>query len=294
LIGILLAGGKGTRLWPLTKVVSKQLLPIHDKPMIYYPLTTLMLSGIQTVVIISSRESLSHYKELLGDGSDWGMNFQYVIQELPVGIPDAFNLVPSDLRNQSCSLILGDNLLYGVGLGSSLKAAYSGVGALAFGYYVSDPTSYGVVELDCENNPISIHEKPEYPKSNYAIPGLYYFDKTVYEKVKTLNVGPRGELEIVDILQRYMDDEQLQVKILERGTTWLDTGTPDDLVAAAEFIRVIEERQGLKIGVPEEVAYRQGFITLEEFGRVSSALPSSRYKTYLVEMYEKCEVQLLR
>jgi glucose-1-phosphate thymidylyltransferase len=287
LIGILLAGGKGTRLWPLTKVVSKQLLPIHDKPMIYYPLTTLMLSGIQTVIIITSRECISQYQELLGDGSDWGMNFQYVIQELPIGIPDAFNLVPRELQNQSCSLILGDNLLYGVGLGSSLMGAHSGIGALAFGYYVSDPTSYGVIEIDEENYPLSIQEKPKNPKSNYAIPGLYYFDKTVYEKVGTLKVGPRGEYEIVDVLQCYMQDKRLEIKILERGTTWLDTGTPDDLVAAAEFIRVIEERQGLKIGVPEEVALRQGFISLEQFGKITSSLPNSKYKTYLTEMYKK-------
>jgi len=284
LIGVILAGGTGSRLWPLTGVVSKQLLPIHDKPMIYYPLTTLMLSGIREVVVISTPQSLPLFEKLLGDGSSLGMKFHFCIQNEPNGIPKALELVPRRLRDQDAVLILGDNLLYGVGLGSSLMSIYQGVGALAFAHNVSDPTSYGVVELDREGNAISIEEKPRVPKSKLAIPGLYFFDKTVYRRIEALKPSSRREYEITDLLRAYLLDGQLKIKILERGTTWLDTGTPDDLMAASEFIRVIEARQGLRVGIPEEVAFRQGFINLNQLGQVLERLPTSKYKDYLMKI----------
>lgn len=281
MIGVLLAGGTGSRLWPLTRVVSKHLLPIHDKPMIYYPLTTLMLTGIREVVIISSPQHLPLFQDLLQDGSTLGMKFHYSVQLEPNGIPTALSLIPKELREQDTVLILGDNLLYGVGLGSSLMKIYNRNGALAFAQKVSDPSSYGVVELDREGNVLSIEEKPQNPKSFLAIPGLYFFDKTVYERIKTLQLSKRGEYEITDLLRDYLIDNKLKIKVLERGTTWLDTGTPDDLIAASEFIRVIEARQGFKVGIPEEVAFRQGFIELDRLRGILKNIPASKYKEYL-------------
>jgi glucose-1-phosphate thymidylyltransferase len=284
MIGVILAGGTGSRLWPLTRVVSKQLLPIHDKPMIYYPLTTLMLSGIREVVVISTPHQLPLFEELLSDGSSLGMKFHYSVQMEPNGIPTALSLVPKNLQDQDVALILGDNLLYGVGLGSSLMNIYSGKGALAFAHKVSDPTSYGVVEIDREGGVISIEEKPQTPKSFLAIPGLYFFDKTVYNRIAKLKISKRGEYEITDLLRAYLSDKELNIKVLERGTTWLDTGTPDDLIAASEFIRVIEARQGLRVGIPEEVAFRQGFIDLEQLRKAIINIPVSKYRDYLLKI----------
>jgi len=285
MIGIILAGGTGSRLWPLTKVVSKQLLPIHDKPMIYYPLTTLMLAGIRKIIVITNPNYLDQYYKLLGDGSQWGVEVEFVIQESALGIADAFNLVPKIYQKQNCALILGDNLLYGVGLGSSLINIYNNKGALAFAYTVSNPSSYGVVELSHSGIPVSIEEKPKKPKSSLAIPGLYFFDSTVYKKVKKLNPSKRGELEITDLLKEYLNESKLRIKVLERGIAWLDTGTPDDLVSASEFVKVIEERQGLKIGSPEEVALRLKYIKKDYFQRTVNLMPEGSYKNYLSNLH---------
>jgi glucose-1-phosphate thymidylyltransferase len=284
MIGIILAGGTGSRLWPLTKVISKQLLPVHDKPMIYYPLTTLMLSGIKEILVITNPAYLNNYADLLGNGSQWGLKISIIPQEFPKGIADVFNLVHSSLQDKNCALILGDNLLYGMGLGTSLMDAYKGSGALAFAYYVANPSSFGVVELSDTGLPLSITEKPSKPKSNYAIPGLYFFDSSVYKKVKNLTPSSRGELEVTDLLSMYLQEKTLEIKILERGTAWLDTGTPEDLKSASEFVRVIEERQGLKIGSPEEVALRQQFINENDFNKIINQIPPGKYKEYLVSL----------
>lgn len=282
MIGIILAGGTGSRLWPLTKVVSKQLLPVHDKPMIYYPLTTLMLSGIREILVITNPVYLNNYTDLLGNGSQWGLKISIIPQEFPNGIADVFNLVPTCYQDKNCALILGDNLLYGVGLGTSLMDVHNGSGALAFAYYVANPSSFGVIELSDTGSPLSITEKPSKPKSNYAIPGLYFFDSSVYEKVKNLTPSTRGELEVTDLLNMYLQEKTLEIKILERGTAWLDTGTPEDLISASEFVRVIEDRQGLKIGSPEEVALRQQFINERDFDKIVNQIPPGKYKKYLV------------
>jgi glucose-1-phosphate thymidylyltransferase len=284
MIGIILAGGTGSRLWPLTKVISKQLLPVHDKPMIYYPLTTLMLSGINEILVITNPAYLNNYTDLLGNGSQWGLKISIIPQEFPKGIADVFNLVPTSYQDKNCALILGDNLLYGVGLGTSLMDVHKGNGALAFAYYVANPSSFGVVELSDIGLPLAITEKPSKPKSNYAIPGLYFFDSSVYKKVKNLTPSPRGELEVTDLLSMYLQEKTLEIKILERGTAWLDTGTPEDLISASEFVRVIEERQGLKIGSPEEVALRQQFINENDFNKIINQIPPGKYKEYLVSL----------
>jgi len=284
MIGIILAGGTGSRLWPLTKVISKQLLPVHDKPMIYYPLTTLMLSGINEILVITNPAYLNNYTDLLGNGSQWGLKISIIPQEFPKGIADVFNLVPTSYQDKNCALILGDNLLYGVGLGTSLMDVHKGNGALAFAYYVANPSSFGVVELSDIGLPLAITEKPSKPKSNYAIPGLYFFDSSVYKKVKNLTPSPRGELEVTDLLSMYLQEKTLEIKILERGTAWLDTGTPEDLISASEFVRVIEERQGLKIGSPEEVALRQQFINENDFNKIFNQIPPGKYKEYLVSL----------
>ena len=285
MIGVILAGGTGSRLWPLTKVVSKQLLPIHDKPMIYYPLTTLMLAGIRRILVITNPNYIDQYFKLLGDGSQWGIEIEFIIQEEALGIADAFNLVPKIYHEQNCALILGDNLLYGVGLGSSLINIYSNTGALAFAYKVSNPSSYGVVELSNNGMPVSIEEKPKKPKSSLAIPGVYFFDSSVYKKVKKLQPSKRGELEITDLLIEYLKENQLRINVLERGIAWLDTGTPDDLVSASEFVRVIEKRQGLKIGSPEEVAFRLKFIKKDHFQKTVKLMPEGSYKDYLTNLH---------
>lgn len=281
MIGIILAGGTGTRLAPLTNVVSKQLLPIYDKPMIYYPITTLMLAGIKEFVVVVSPEYLEEYKKLLGDGNQWGIKITLVVQPNPGGISQSFALVPSALRDQDCALILGDNLFYGMGLGTSLKTVFSGSGAMVFAYEVSNPSDYGVISFDSDFKPSRIQEKPSKPESNFAIPGLYFFNKSCYELANGLTPSARGELEITDLLNIYLTRKELSVQILARGTAWLDTGSPENLLSAATFVQVIEERQGLKIGCPEEVAVREGFITLSEFRSLLHHLPMNAYRSYL-------------
>jgi glucose-1-phosphate thymidylyltransferase len=281
MIGIILAGGSGTRLSPLTNVVSKQLLPVYDKPMIYYPITTLMLAGIRDFVIVVSPEFVGQYRKLLGDGSQWGINFNFVIQPNPGGIAQSFQLVPPTLREQDCALILGDNLFYGMGLGTSLQTVFSGSGALVFAYEVSNPKDYGVISFDMNFNPIRIQEKPTNPETNYAIPGLYFFNKSCYQLAEELIPSARGELEITDLLNIYLSRKELRVQVLARGTAWLDTGSPENLLSAATFVQVIEERQGQKIGCPEEVALREGYISLAEFENLVQLLPPNSYRSYL-------------
>lgn len=282
--GVILAGGTGSRLWPLTRVISKHLLAVYDKPMIYYPITTLMLAGIKEIAIVTTPTQVDSFKETLGSGEKWGVKFYYCIQNSPKGIPDALNSVPENFKSSPVALILGDNLLYGMGLGSSLSNIFTGSGALAFGYAVSNPSEYGVVEIDSNQAIVGIEEKPTYPKSNFAIPGFYFFDQTVYIKLKSLKPSKRNELEITDLLNIYNNESLLVIKILERGTAWLDTGTVESLIQANEFVKVIEDRQGLKIGCPEEVAIREKFITGKAFLEIIAGTPKSSYRDYLVSI----------
>ena len=281
MIGVILAGGLGSRLFPLTKSTSKQLLPVYDKPMIYYPLTTLMFAGIREIYIVVAPDQLGNYQSTLRDGKQWGLNIQYLIQPKPRGIADCFNLIPNSARRQPCAVILGDNIFYGMGLGTSLKTIYSGTGALAFAYEVSTPNEYGVVVLNESNSPVKIVEKPKEFVSKYAIPGLYWFDSQCYDFVKNMNPSERGELEITEVLNSYLATKMLQIQILARGTAWLDTGSPKNLLSASNFVSVIEERQGLKIGCPEEVALREGFIDKNQFKKNLLSLPSGEYRNYL-------------
>lgn len=290
MLGIILAGGTGTRLAPLTNVVSKQLLPIYDKPMIYYPITTLMLAGIKEFVVVVTPEYVEQFRKLLGDGSKWGIQISLVVQANPRGIAQSFELVPPKFRDQDCALILGDNLFYGMGLGASLQTVFSGSGARIFAYEVSNPEDYGVISFDSNFEPIRIQEKPSSPESNYAIPGLYFFDKNCYKLASELTPSMRGELEITDLLNIYLSRKELAVQILARGTAWLDTGSPENLLSAAAFVQVIEERQGLKIGCPEEVAVREGFISMTEFKTLLQHLPLNSYRSYL----ENLNIQLRR
>jgi glucose-1-phosphate thymidylyltransferase len=248
--GLLLAGGFGTRLWPSTLSVSKQLLPIYDKPMIYYPLTTLMLAGVQEIALVTTSQQQYLYKNLLANSDHWGIKIHYVVQEIPTGIPDALRLVPKSFKDESILMVLGDNFVYGVGLGRSLKSVFAGQGAVIFGHKVANPQAYGVVEFDSNGFATSIEEKPTVPKSNFAIPGIYYMDSECYKYCSNLLPSKRGETEITDLLKVYLTQKKLRVKTLERGTAWLDTGTYDNLLAASEFVRAIESRQGLKIGCP--------------------------------------------
>ena len=265
--GIILAGGSGTRLYPLTMVTSKQLLPIYDKPMIYYPLSTLMLAGIRDILIISTPTDLPNFERLLGDGSRYGVNLSYKVQPSPDGLAQAFTLGEEFIGDEPCAMVLGDNIFYGAGLGDHLKkaveAAQNGQ-ATVFGYYVNDPERFGIVEFDDNWHVISVEEKPKQPKSNYAITGLYFYDKRVVELAKQVKPSARGELEITDLNRMYLEDGTLNVQLLGRGYAWLDTGTMDTLVEAAEFVQVIEQRQGIMISAPEEIAYRHGWITREE------------------------------
>ena len=282
--GIILAGGSGTRLYPLTMVTSKQLLPIYDKPMIYYPLSTLMLAGIRDILIISTPTDLPNFERLLGDGSRYGVNLSYKVQPSPDGLAQAFTLGEEFIGDEPCAMVLGDNIFYGAGLGDHLKkaveAAQNGQ-ATVFGYYVNDPARFGIVEFDDNWHVISVEEKPKQPKSNYAITGLYFYDKRVVELAKQVKPSARGELEITDLNRMYLEDGTLNVQLLGRGYAWLDTGTMDTLVEAAEFVQVIEQRQGIMISAPEEIAYRHGWITREELLKSADTYGKSPYGEHL-------------
>jgi glucose-1-phosphate thymidylyltransferase len=284
MIGILLAGGRGTRLWPITVSTNKHLLPVYDKPMIYYSLTTLMMTGARRIVLITNPDDISAFEKLLGDGSNWGLEISYHSQEEPKGIGDAFRLVPDDLRNQPACLVLGDNLLYGMGLGTSLSQTFSGTGSQIFSYQVSNPEDYGVIEINPKGDISSLVEKPISPASNLAIPGIYFFDESVYQKFGNLRKSARGEYEIIDILKMYLSESALSVSHLERGTAWLDTGNPENLISAGEFVKVIESRQGMKIGCPEEVSLRMGFVTKAKFSMNLRNIPEGSYKNYLIKI----------
>jgi len=285
--GIVLAGGSGTRLYPLTKVVSKQLMPIYDKPMIFYPISILMRTGITEIAIIATPEEIHRFRNLLGDGSDWGIYFEYIVQPSPDGLAQAFILAEKFLEDKPASLILGDNIFYGHDLTNSLRSAnQKETGATVFGYHVSNPSSYGVVEFNEEKVVISIEEKPQEPKSNYAVPGLYFFDANVVGFAKSVLPSKRGELEITDIISQYLQQNTLTVEIMGRGTAWLDTGTLDDLLEAALFIRTIEKRQGLKISCPEEIAYQMNYITAEQLKTLAKPLVKSGYGRYLLSLLD--------
>ena len=282
--GIILAGGSGTRLHPLTLAVSKQLMPIYDKPMIYYPLSALMLAGIKEILIISTPNDLPLFERLLGDGKNLGCRFEYAVQEVPNGLAQAFVIGADFIGDDDVALILGDNIFYGTDLERRLKNAVNPDGGIIFAYHVKDPERYGVVEFDKENNVISIEEKPEMPKSNYAVPGVYFYDNSVVEIAKNIKPSPRGEYEITDINKAYLDKGKLKVAKLGRGTAWLDTGTFASLIQAQQFVQVIEERQGLKIGCIEEIAYRKGFIDADQLRKIAGPLMKSGYGEYLMEI----------
>jgi glucose-1-phosphate thymidylyltransferase len=282
--GIILAGGSGTRLWPITKGISKQLMPVYDKPMIYYPLSTLMQAGIRDILIITTPDDQSAFQRLLGDGGDLGISLSYTAQPSPEGLAQAFVLGKDFIGGDKVALVLGDNIFHGAGLGSSLAANTDIDGALIFAHQVANPRAYGVVEFDQQFRAISIEEKPEAPKSNYAVPGLYFYDNTVVEIAGSITPSARGELEISTVNERYLNDKALQVQVLDRGTAWLDTGTFASMVQAGEFVRVIEDRQGFKIGCIEEVAWRAGWITDAQLLELAEPLRKSGYGVYLADL----------
>lgn len=282
--GIILAGGSGTRLYPLTIAVSKQLMPVYDKPMVYYPLSTLMLAGIREILIITTPEDQAAFRKLLGDGSQIGCSFEYVIQPKPEGLAQAFILGADFLGNEPAALVLGDNIFYGSGMGTLLRNKVNPDGAVVFAYQVHDPERYGVVEFDKNNRVLSIEEKPSKPKSNFAVPGLYFYDNNIVDIAKAIKPSHRGELEITDINKVYLEQGRLEVGVLDRGTAWLDTGTFDSLIEAGEFIEVIEKRQGLKIGCIEEIAYRNGWIDDAQMEKLAQVYFKSGYGVYLKKL----------
>jgi len=285
--GIILAGGSGTRLYPITLAISKQLMPVYDKPMIYYPLSVLMMAGIRDILIISTPHDLPHFEKLLGDGRRIGCNFQYAEQAVPKGLAQAFVIGKEFIGNDKVALILGDNIFYSNGLQRLLQENNDPDGGVVFAYHVSDPWRYGVVEFDPDLKAISIEEKPEKPKSNYAVPGLYFYDNTVVDVAAGIKPSKRGEYEITDVNRHYLEKSKLKVGILNRGTAWLDTGTFDSLIQAGQFVQVIEERQGLKIGCIEEIAYRMSFISREGLEEISRPLINSGYGKYLLQILEE-------
>lgn len=282
--GIILAGGAGTRLHPLTKAVSKQLMPIYDKPMIYYPLSILMMAGIRDILIISTPEDLPNFEKLFGDGKDLGLNFSYKVQEVPNGLAQAFVLGEEFIGNDSVSLVLGDNIFYGSGLQKLLMDNNEPDGGVVFAYHVRDPERYGVVEFDDNFKAISIEEKPQKPKSSFAVPGLYFYDNSVVEVAKSIKPSQRGEYEITDVNKYYLERNKLKVGLLSRGTAWLDTGTFSSLNQASQFVEVLEERQGLKVGCIEEIAYKKGFINAEQLKQLAQPLLKSGYGVYLMDL----------
>ena len=285
--GIILAGGTGTRLHPLTIGVSKQLMPVYDKPMIYYPLSTLMLAGIRDILVITTPHDQEAFQRVLGDGSRFGVSLSYVVQPSPDGLAQAFLLGEDFLAGERAALVLGDNLFYGYGMGTQLRRYAEVDGAAVFGYWVKNPSAYGVVEVDASRRAVSLEEKPEQPRSNLAVPGLYFYDQTVVERARALRPSARGELEITDLNRTYLDEGTLHVEVLTRGTAWLDTGTFDDLAAAGEFIRTVQKRQGLSIGAPEEVAWRMGYLSDEELRERAKPLVKSGYGRYLIDVLER-------
>ena len=283
--GIILAGGSGTRLYPATLAVSKQMLPVYDKPMIYYPLTTLMMAGIRDILIISTPHDTPRFEQLLGDGARWGLHLTYAVQDAPRGLPEAFIIGESFIGNDSCALVLGDNLFFGYELPQDLRqAAESRAGATIMAYQVTDPERYGVIEFDKNGRAISLEEKPAQPKSKFAIPGLYFCDNKVSAIAKSLKPSARGELEIVDLLRCYLDAGSLNVQMMGRGRAWLDTGTPDSLLEASHFIQTIEKRQGLKVACPEEIAFRMGYISAAQLAKLARSLGNNSYGKYLLEL----------
>jgi glucose-1-phosphate thymidylyltransferase len=284
--GIILAGGTGSRLWPITKGVSKQLMPVFDKPMIYYPLSTLVMAGIYEILVITTPEDQDQFRRLLGDGSQWGLDLSYIVQERPEGLAQAFILGEEFIGEESVALVLGDNIFHGVGLGRQLRTLTEPKGGVVFAYQVANPREYGVVEFDDAGRAVSIEEKPERPKSRFAVPGLYFYDNQVVGMAKQLKPSARGELEITGINAEYLSRGELHVQVLERGTAWLDTGTFDSLVQAAEYVRVIEQRQGYKVGCVEEVAWRSGFIDDARLAELAEPLRKSGYGDYLLQLLD--------